>query len=258
MLSGTCDTLLKLIPGALVGVVIVVACVPLGWMLACRRRGWLYRATCCWFTRVAQPLLTCTSWSRRALIIAVNNSAVCGVLVLLGVLGHVAWLGVALLGVSLGIALKLLVGIPLEGRGLSGSGVQEPQASARADLPGPKRAGAIQGRHTESENVLKPAARDAVTEYAPSEPPARTPGRQRQVWAGIGFALNLLEPPAILLSLGLSLGQGAWGATVELEQALALFIRFVFPLLLLAATGEALWLTVCEVNLAPPGEEEED
>lgn len=243
MLHGVCDTLFELIPGALVGAVIAVACVPLGWVLACRRRGWLYRATYCWFTRVAQPLLTCTSWSRRALIIAVNNSAVCGILVLLGALEHIAWLGVALLGVNLGIALKLLVGIPLEGTGLSGGGVGEPHDASEPAQP----------------RGLKPAARAAITECVPSEPtPARTPGRQRQVWAGVGFALNLLEPPAILLSLGLSLGQGAWGATIELEQALALFVRIVFPLLLLAAVGEALWLTVCEFNLVSPDEAEEE
>jgi len=241
MPHGSYDLLLALAPGALVGGVIVVACVPLGWMLGRRQHGWLYRATCCWFTRVAQPLLACTSWSRRTLIIAVNNSAVCGVLVLLGALGHVAWLGVALLGVSLGIALKLLARIPLEGTGLAGES-EEPQGVSEAAEP----------------RGLKPAAQDTLAEDAPDEPtPARTGLRQRNVLAGIGFGLNLLEPPAILLSLGLSLGQGAWSVAVNLEQALALFIWIGFPLLLLAAAGEALWLTAWGVNLASCGEEAE-
>ena len=213
----TGELLLDLTPGALIGGVLVVICVPLGWKLGCRERGWLYRATCWWFAQVAQPLLACGSWSRRALIIAVNNSAVCGVLVLLGVLGGVAWLWVALMGVSLGIALKLLAALAWEDSGLAVAEVEEPGSTAG---------------------------------------PPRSASRQRKLLTGIGFALNLLELPAILLSLGLCLGQGAWDVILGWQRALALFVLLVLPLLLVAAAGEALWLTVCAVHFTSHREQD--
>ena len=212
MPPGICKLLLDLTPAALLGGVLVVACMPLGWWLGCRQRGALYCITCWWFAQVAQPLLACESWSRRALIIAANNSTVCGALVLLGALGHVAWLGVVLMGVSLGIALRLLVALPLKEAG-------------PADSEATKAQGPIEARRLESPH--------------------------RKLLTGIGFALNLLEPPAILLSLGLCLGQGAWGTIINLKPALTLFVLLAFPLLLIAAAGEALWLTVCAVHLTP-------
>ena len=58
--------------------------------------------------------------------------------------------------------------------------------------------------------------------------------------ARLGIALNLLEPPAIMLTMGLSLGCVAVPLTPA--DVWATFAVWVIPALLLAAAGEALWL----------------
>jgi hypothetical protein len=81
------------------------------------------------------------------------------------------------------------------------------------------------------------------------EPP-KTP--QRKLLMRIGLALNMLEPPAILLAAGLSLAQGARGGDISLGTGLAVFAQIVLPLLILAACGEALWLTACQQSPTEP------
>ncbi len=56
----------------------------------------------------------------------------------------------------------------------------------------------------------------------------------------IGVALNLLEPPAILITIGLSLGRTA--VSLPAGPAWETFAVWAVPLLLVAAAGEALWL----------------
>ncbi len=58
----------------------------------------------------------------------------------------------------------------------------------------------------------------------------------------IGVLLNLLEPPAIAISIGLSLGQNAVWESIGSSRAWGLFLILVVPLLFLAAIGESLWL----------------
>lgn len=61
---------------------------------------------------------------------------------------------------------------------------------------------------------------------------------QRRVFVGV--LLNLLEPPAIMLAIGLSLG---WQSVpLTSMQICVTFVGLVIPLALLAAGGEALWL----------------
>lgn len=68
-------------------------------------------------------------------------------------------------------------------------------------------------------------------------------GRQRVVtWLGV--ALNLLEIPAIALSAGLCLAQGALWPVLTWAGAWRLFGCFVLPALAIAAAGEALWMGV--------------
>ncbi len=75
----------------------------------------------------------------------------------------------------------------------------------------------------------------------------------RKRWAGrAGFALNMLEPPAILVAAGLSLSQGALSATVAPGDAWAVFAWVVLPALVLAAAGEALWMGVYPVAATAP------
>lgn len=71
----------------------------------------------------------------------------------------------------------------------------------------------------------------------------RRTGRRRALTA-VGLALNVLEVPAIMLSAGLSLAQGAMSSTLDLSTALEVFALFAFPLLVVGAAGEALWMTV--------------
>lgn len=66
------------------------------------------------------------------------------------------------------------------------------------------------------------------------------PGSLPRHWVVVGVVLNLLEPPAILLTIGLSLGQTV--VPLPAEAAWKAFAVWAVPLLLLAAAGEALWL----------------
>lgn len=67
-----------------------------------------------------------------------------------------------------------------------------------------------------------------------------------------GVALNLLEPPAIMLAIGLSLGQTGAGA-VGSESIWRTFAVVVIPLTLAAAGGEALWLASSRATVGPTG-----
>ena len=52
--------------------------------------------------------------------------------------------------------------------------------------------------------------------------------------------LNLLEPPAIIAAIGLSLGRSV--VPLSPGQAWEAFAAWIVPALLIAAGGEALWL----------------
>ncbi len=67
------------------------------------------------------------------------------------------------------------------------------------------------------------------------------PGGSRLV-AGLGLALNLLEPPAILLAGGLALAQKALWPFLSATRAWCVFAWVVPALLILAAAGESLWM----------------
>ena len=102
------DQVVAVLPHALVGTVLMIACAALGWWEGGVRRRRAVRVISWWLARVICPLIAIRSWSGRTAIIVLNNSTVCAVLVLMGMLGRVAWLGVAVVGASLGIALRLL------------------------------------------------------------------------------------------------------------------------------------------------------
>ena len=136
--------------------------------------------------------------SRRAATIFLNNTAVLAAVVALGVWTVAAFLGVAALGLSLGIGLRILSG-------------------SLDDLAVP--AGGSSGH-----------ARRAVT---------------------FGVVLNLLEPPAIVLALGLALGRRA--IPLAGAETWTVFAFWVVPALLAAAAGEALWLGAGREE--PPTEE---
>jgi hypothetical protein len=199
MISDVLRTLLDILPGALAGGALLVACAVLGWWSSSSRRGLLVRCTSFWFDHVVSRVLAARSWTSRALLIAANNSLVCAGLVLLGALGWVVWIGIVATGLALGTALRLLA------------------ESDHFDL----------------------------TEVAP-----QPTGRRLAL---IGIALNLLEPPAILVSVGLGLAQVAAGGTPDLRSASVVFAGVVLPLLLLSAGGEALWMGIYRVGAGRVG-----
>lgn len=71
--------------------------------------------------------------------------------------------------------------------------------------------------------------------------------------AGLGLALNLLEPPAILLAGGLTLAQKALWPFLSATRAWYAFAWVVAPLLVVAAAGESLWMGMLRPAPRPPG-----
>ncbi|MBN1343190.1 MAG: hypothetical protein JXQ73_10945 [Phycisphaerae bacterium] len=173
--------------------VVIVAATAIGWRIGAARDHLMARWVAWWLEHVVRPLMASRGWLRRATIIAANNSLVCVTLVVVGPLGSLAWAAVACVGVSLGIALRLM-------------------------LP-----------------VSAPEEEDGVE---------ATRERRRPIVEGIGLTLNLLEIPAIAISAGLSLGQGAMSSAMALPTALWVFAWVALPLLVVAAAGEALWMSV--------------
>jgi len=98
---------------SLVGGAMVVAGAAVGWSIGRARRNRLVRAVAWWLHHVVHPLMASRTWFRRTVIIAANNSLICAAVVVLGSLGHVAWLGVAGIGLGLGIALRLMIAEPI-------------------------------------------------------------------------------------------------------------------------------------------------
>lgn len=56
----------------------------------------------------------------------------------------------------------------------------------------------------------------------------------------IGLALNLLEPPAIMLTVGMALAR--WATPLTPQEIWWTFAIWIVPMSLLAAGGEALWI----------------
>ena len=172
---------------SLVGTVLIVTAVWVGWLSGPARSFPLVRFIRWWLVRVMLPRLGSPSWWYRAGVIAVNNISILAVVMALGVWPVAALISVALCGVSMGIALRILPDMP--------SGFTFPAS----DWPA---------------------------------------GFRWRVWTGV--ILNLLEPPAIVLAIGLSIGQRS--IPLAADQAWASFALWVVPAMLLAAGGEALWL----------------
>lgn len=190
-LSRPFEIVVAILPHALVGGLVMVACVLAGWRHARRRSPWTVRLINWWLDQVVRPLLLARTWRRRTAAIALNNTSICAVLVALGPLSHVVWLAIVGVGFALGIALRIMVESP---------------ANA----------------------LFAESARSRAGRWI----------------AGLGFMLNLLEPPAVMLSAGLGLGQRAWAAGVDWTSAWGAFAILALPMLVVAAAGEALWMGV--------------
>jgi len=173
---------------ALVGSLLMLAGVPVGFALARNRRLPPVRWINAWVTLVAWPIVQSGRWTHRFVGILVNNTTVLVMLVFLGKWRWACLLGTVALGASLGIGLRLI--------------------AAKA-IPGPAA-----NHDTENHDFA---------------------------WR-IGLWLNLLEPPAIALAIGLSLARSSAGPFAAPGPAWNAFVAYILPLLILAAAGEALWL----------------
>jgi hypothetical protein len=65
-----------------------------------------------------------------------------------------------------------------------------------------------------------------------------------RVLTGIGLGLNLIEVPALMLTTGLALSQGALSSSLDVQSALTVFAAVALPMLIISAAGEALWMTI--------------
>jgi len=142
-----------------------------------------------WVSRVIIPLLYKRSWLVRTAAIFINNITILTLLVLIGAWSFAAIAGTALIGVSMGVALRVLFELP------------------------------------ESFSI----------------PQAEVDGSNRRRFR-IGIMLNLIEPPAIIATLGLSLGRAVIPVTGN--QTWVFFMGWIVPAMLIAAGGEALWIGV--------------
>ncbi len=187
LLSRTLDVIAGVWMDALLGTGLLVIGSGAGWVAG--RASWLppVRLIAMWVGSFVLPLMRCRSWWRRAAGIFVNNVSILAALLALGRWHGVSLVGVAGLGLSLGIGLRILSG--------------ESDAFGELDL----------GSNAWAKRCIR-----------------------------IGLFLNLLEPPAIILTIGLSLSR----ATIPLpaQQVWETFALWVVPLTVLAAAGEALWM----------------
>lgn len=185
MLARSCEVIGTVWFQALLGSGLTLVGTGAGWAIGGNSTALPVRVVSWWVRKVALPLLRSRSWWRRAATIYLNNMAVLTGLMILGRWQTTALVAVAVLGVTLGIGLRVLAGEP-----------------------------------------------DALFEVGAFQ----SPGRARLIRVGMG--LNLLEPPAIMLTIGLSLAY----PTLAPTRAWACFVFWVIPAMLLAAAGEALWL----------------
>jgi hypothetical protein len=183
--------ILKMTPArAALGTSLLLVATGAGWRIGRERHLFPTRVLETWVRCVVLRLVRQNSWCIRFAAILINNGAILSFLMLIAPWQWAALTGVALLGLSLGIGLRVLSSDP-----------------------------------------------DALFNVGP----IRHPSQIRRI--RVGVVLNLLEPPAIALTLGLALTRSAVPLTAI--QTWSTFLIWVVPATMIAAAGEALWLGVC-------------
>jgi len=79
-----------------------------------------------------------------------------------------------------------------------------------------------------------------LSHHPPAEFETDDPDAVRPWKLQLGFALNMLEPPAIVAVMGLALGQAA--IPLPVSTVWWLYVVYILPLLLIAAAGESYWI----------------
>lgn len=179
-------------PFMLVGAGLIILFAWLGWRLAATPHPIWVQFVTWWVEDIVMPLLHGRSWLLRTLVIFLNNSVVLAIVLAAGVDSLAAAVAVSLLGVNIGIGVRVLSG---------------------------------QGSDDRGQDIQSTGA-----------------GNTRSGAALLGMLLNMLEPPAILIVMGMSLGQ-SW-IPLPPDTIWRVFLTWVLPLLLLAAGGEATWIGV--------------
>jgi len=211
--------------GTLAGCVVLVVATVAGWGLGAYPHFPPVRAVSFWVRRVIIRALKKDSWTVRAGAIFLNNASICALIVAAGALPGGSWAMVTVVGFSMGVAMRVLgeeTGWPPE----------EISPDARHETP------------TAGDNgqFSPPEADPSEDEVA--RPPALNAGPEIHIDlpAKIGFALNLVEIPAIVIVAGLSMGQLAAPNGLSMSAVWRIFAALVLPALALAAGGEALWI----------------
>jgi len=195
--------MITLWPHMMMGTVLLLIGIVIGWGVSRTRSFVLVRWIRVWVSRVMLPLLYKRSWLLRTITIFANNMTILIGLIVLGRSSFAAIAGVAFVGLSMGIALRVLS--------------EQPESFA-----------------------------------APGDSMSATDRRRFR----IGLLLNLLEPPAIIVAMGMSMGRTI--APLTHEQIWEIVSCWIFPAMLLAACGEALWIGVAikqtntNTNSSPP------
>ena len=169
-----------------------------GLALGRERRLFVVRALSAWVNWIIGPLLRWRSRALRAAAIFANNVLILAAMVALGVWPPAAVAAVALVGVSMGIALRVMTAMPVS-----------------FSIPGP----------------AQPRLRRTIQ---------------------IGVLLNLLEPPAIVAAIGLSLGREP--AHLTPVYVWSAFAFWIVPAMAVAAAGESLWIGAGRESASSPSE----
>lgn len=197
------DTAGAVIRESLVGTAIIVVVAGAGWVWAADRGRLPVRVVAWWVDHVVQPLVRLRTWAARAVVIALNNSIACGLMMLLGVVPLLGWVGVVCIGLTLGIAIRRMTTLEM------------PMSADHGSV-------ASDGDASDNEGSARRA--------------------WRRVAITVGLALNALELPAIMLSAGLALGQGAMSEALSRTEAVQTYLVLIVPTLFVAAAGESLWM----------------
>lgn len=104
----TLELLGGLASSMVLGTALLVAASAVGWLLASFHRFFFVRWVNYWVKHVVIPLLGTPSWPRRTLIIFANNSLILAAVLQLGSWRVSSRIGVILVGLSLGAALRQL------------------------------------------------------------------------------------------------------------------------------------------------------
>ncbi len=247
----------------LTGLVVLVIAAVSGWGMAKDRAFAPVRAVRWWLARVILPNLRRGWWGRTGFIF-LNNASTCALLIVLGGLAWGAWIGIVVVGLAMGMSLRLLgegdlpevASLPTT---RSGNNEGANRDRPTGPTPGPDDAEA-NGR-SESLDRIEDPDDPAAPASAESRSPKRdeaSPATPAEVGreggadtaeqhpidraVAVGMALNLLEVPAILITLGLSMGRGGATSGLLSGDVWTAYAVAVAPLLLIAAGGEALWL----------------